>query len=402
VVYIESTAEDLIVLSPHWLCSEVLGKLLSAGEDQVPSNGRLSAGHLIDLFPAMDITDCTALLTALELVSVVSPGYQLSCRNSRPVPRDQDRKSNCGGGVALVADGAARLRYIFPRVQHAVWNSPDVTQTYEWSGGIRFRRSSSPDEVATVQVNTEDGEDLIRVVCCGNNAQKLYQLQQMTAAIVLRVVDSCCPGVYLQPRALSPRDIRDAERLLPRAYSTREVATAQLERRDEVRLLDGEKEETLMEVLAYGDKELYASLRAGVELHVSELPMYIRCRLAALLDPPHPLGRDWLLLALGLDLADSLPRVDSADVAALSRTVCLLALWSNDQDATIRRLLDVVRSKLQRPDVEGTLLRLMPLCRPSAVNPNQSPSQSPGASCHVSSATNHSHRNSRKSSTTSA
>ena len=408
MVYVETAAEDLIVLSPRWLCGEVLGTLLGCRR-HLPSNGRLSAAHVIELFPAMDITDCTTLLTALELVSVGSPGYRLSCRNSLPAPApDVDRKSGCPpcvGGVALVADGAARLTYVFPRVQHAVWNTPDVLPTSEWCGGIRFRHSAGPDDdVVTVQFNTEDREDLIRVICCGCNPQRLHQLQQMTVAIVLRVIDSCCPGVYLQLRALSPRDIREADRPSPRAYPAREVATAQLERRDEVRLDDGEEEASLCEVLAYGDRELHASLRPGVDLRVSELPMYIRCRLAALLDPPHPLGRDWLLLALGLGLAESVPRVDEADVAALSRTVCLLALWSTEhhEDATVRRLIDVVRRKLQRPDVDSTLLQLMPLYRPSTVDRQRPDCPSPGTSGRVSSADrNHSHRNSRKSSTTS-
>jgi len=291
------------------------------------------------------------------------------------------------GGVALVADATAQLRYVFPRVQHAIWNCPEVLHLSEWNGGIRVWRVSDSDEedVATVQISTEDSEDLIRVICCGHNPQNLYQLQQTTSEIVLHVIDACCPGVYLQIRALSPRDIRLGERPLPRAYSARELSTAQLDRREGVRLDDREEEESLKEVLAFSDEELYSSLRPGVDSHVSEMPMYLRCRLAALLDPPHPQGRDWLLLALGLGLSDSLPRVDSPDVAATSRTVCLLALWSSNHDATVRRLLDVVRRTIQRPDVEDELFRLTPFCRPSAFNPDRSECPSPEAN-HISSA----------------
>ena len=406
MVYVE-TADDLIVLNPRWLCGEVLGKLLSDCT-HLPSDGRLSSTHLTDLFPSMDVTDSATLLTALELCSVVSAGssYQLSCRNSLPVPTEDGRKSDCPpcvGGVALVAKAAAQLRHVFPRVQHAIWNCPEVRNLSEWDGGIRVLRVSDSDEddVATVQISTEDSEDLIRVICCGHNPQNLYQLQQTLAAIVLRVIDAWCPGVYLQLRALSPRDIRNGTRLRPRAYSAREVATAHLDRREVVRLNDGEDEESLIQVLAFGDEGLYATLRPGVDSHVSEMPMYLRCRLAALLDPPHPQGRDWLLLALGLGLADSLPSVDSPDVAATSRTVCLLALWSSNPDATVRRLLDVVRRTIQRPDVEDELLRLTPFCRPSAFNPDRSQCSSPGTN-HISSADcNHSDRNSRKASTTS-
>ena len=392
MVYVETTgADDLIVLNPRWLCGEVLGKLLSDCK-HLPSVARLSSTQLTDLFPAIDVADSATLLTALELCSVVSAGtaYQLSCRNSLPVPAEDRRKSDstpCVGGVALVADAKAQLQYVFPRVQHAIWNCAEVPHLSEWNGGIRVRRvsDSDQDDVATVQISTENSEDLIRVICCGHNPQNLYDLQQTIAAIVLRVIDACCPGVYLQLRALSPRDIRLGDRPLPRAYSSREVATAQLDRREGVRLDEGGDEESLKEVLTYGDEGLFASLCPGVDSHVSEMPMYLRCRLAALLDPPHPQGRDWLLLALGLGLSDSLPRVDSPDVAATSRTVCLLALWSSNRDATVRRLLDVVRRTIQRPDVEDELLRLTPFCRPSAFNPDRSVCPSPEAN-HISSA----------------
>lgn len=408
MVYIETTTDDLIVLNPRWLCSEVLGKLLG-DRSHLPSDGRLTATQLTELFPGMDITDSTTLLTALELCSVVSPGsaYQLSFRNSLPLPGDENRKlrrAPCVGGVALVADARSHLRHVFPRVQHAIWNSPAIEQPTEWKGGMRFHRSSGSalDDLITVRISTEGDEDWIRVVSCGHNPQTLYESQESIVATVIRVIDTCCPGVYLQLRALSPRDIKDAERPVLRAYSAREVAAAQLEGRGGIQLSEEEDEETLVDVLAFGDEELYSTLRPGVDLHVSEMPMYTRCRLAALLDPPHPQGRDWLLLALGLGLGDSVPRLDSQDVAALSRTVCLLALWSSDQEATVRRLLDVVRRTIQRPDVEEALLQLMPLCRPATGNQEPSESRGPGSNHVANAECNHSNRNRRKSSTASA
>lgn len=408
VVYIETIRDDLIVLNPRWLCGEVLAKLLN-GRGDLPYDGRISVTHLNNLFPDMDVADSTLLLTALELCSVVTPGsaYQLSCHNSLPVP-SEDRKWNsypCVGGVALVADATAWLRFIFPRIQHAIWNSSFLERLSEWGGGISFRRSSdsSPDNIITIQINTEENEDVIRIIGCGHDPHTLLHLQQLATAIVLRAVDTCCPGVYLQMKALSPRDIRDGVRPLPRTYSTRDVAVAQMEEKDEIQINDEEAKESLKDVLAYGDEGLYSTLRPGVDLHVSELPMYIRCRLAALLDPPHPHGRDWLLLAFGLGLGDAIPQVDSPDVASVSRTVCLLALWSRNNDATICRLLDVVQRALERPDVEETLLQLAPLYL-STIDQEHSacPSPGPDNSSQIGRSTaNHSRRNSRKSSTTS-
>jgi len=407
VVYIETTTDDLIVLNPRWLCDEVLGKLLG-GRGHLPCDGRLTVTHLTDLFPHMDIADSVRLLTALELCSEVAAGssYQLSCQNSLRVPTEDQEWTcpQCVGGVALVADSTAHLRYVFPRVQHAIRNSSFAEFPSEWNCGIRFRRSSdsTPENTVTVQINSEEDKDVIRIICCGDNPQTLYQLQQVTTERVIRVIDTCCPGVYLQRMPLSPRDIKEGDRPLPRAYSARDVVIAQLEWKEEVRLDEDEIGESLREVLAYGNEEVYSALRPGVELHISELPMYVRCRLATLLDPPHPHGRDWLLLAFGLGLGDDIPQIDSAEVASLSRTVCLLARWSRSQDANIRRLIDVFRQTLQRPDVEEVLLQLTPLYRPSNITAKRSACSSP-ATNHDSPATcTNSQINSRKSSTTSA
>ena len=100
------------------------------------------------------------------------------------------------------------------------------------------------------QLDSEEDEDVIRIICRGHSASTLYELQQTAISLVLRVIDTCCPGVYLQPRALSPRDIREGDRARPRAYSTLQVTSAQTDGTDEVRISDGEVEETLKEVLS--------------------------------------------------------------------------------------------------------------------------------------------------------
>lgn len=374
----------------------------------LPRDGRLSIPHLTDLYPDIDVADATSLLNALELCSVVATGssYQLSCLNSLPVP-DEDQNwtcSRCVGGVALAADSTAQLRFVFPRVQHAIWSSPVVAQVTEWGGGIRFQRSSGSSEnnTVTVQINSVEDKDLIHITCCGDSPQTLYELQQMTVATVLRMIDACCPGLYLQLNALSPRDIRQGRRPLPRTYTPRDVAVAQLNSTQEVGLDGDEVGESLKQMLAFDDEAIYAALRPGIELHVSKLPIHIRCRLAALLDPPHPHGRDWLLLAVGLGLSEAIPHIDSSEMASLSHTVCLLALWSRQHDATIRRLLDVIQRTVQRPDVEEALLQMTPLCQPPTINPRPSASSSPDSKHFSAADRSQSHGNSRKSSTTSA
>jgi len=51
--------------------------------------------------------------------------------------------------------------------------------------------------------------------------------------------------------------------------------------------------------------QVFSRLRPGLELSVVDLPVYARCRLAGLLDPRHPDGRDWTGLASSLGLKPS-------------------------------------------------------------------------------------------------
>ena len=143
-------------------------------------------------------------------------------------------------------------------------------------------------------------------------------------------------------------------------------------------------------------------MRPGIDLHVSELPVYARCRLAALLDPPHPLGRDWLLLALGLGVESAVPQIDAPEMVSFSHTDCLLALWSRNPESTVRRLLEAVRATLQRSDVEEALLRLTPLCRSSTSPGFKHDSPSPGTNLISAAGCHQSQRNGRMSSTSSA
>ena len=48
----------------------------------------------------------------------------------------------------------------------------------------------------------------------------------------------------------------------------------------------------------------------GPDLHVSSISTVTRQSLCHLLDGPHPLGRDWCLLAVQLGLSEKVPKLD--------------------------------------------------------------------------------------------
>lgn len=52
-----------------------------------------------------------------------------------------------------------------------------------------------------------------------------------------------------------------------------------------------------------------APLLPGIRIPVCDLSAAVRRHLAAFLDPPHPMGKDWCLLAMALNLEDSMPDI---------------------------------------------------------------------------------------------
>lgn len=70
-------------------------------------------------------------------------------------------------------------------------------------------------------------------------------------------------------------------------------------------------------------------LTLGVDVCVGDLNLNARCELAALLDPPDAMGRDWSILAVKLNLTDQLPEV-SFFVASLDPNLNLVIIFRKD------------------------------------------------------------------------
>lgn len=59
-----------------------------------------------------------------------------------------------------------------------------------------------------------------------------------------------------------------------------------------IRNTDGE-EERFTAVVCFESRKVASLLTLGVDVSVAQLQLAARCELAALLDPPDSLGRDW-------------------------------------------------------------------------------------------------------------
>ncbi|VDO93573.1 unnamed protein product [Haemonchus placei] len=122
-----------------------------------------------------------------------------------------------------------------------------------------------------------------------------------------------------------------------------------------------DEEELFTDVVCFGSREVARLLTLGIDVGVADLSITTRCELAALLDPPDAMGRDWSILAVKLHLTDQVPEVDSTG-QSLSRTDQLLAEWAIQQPehATVGRLCEIL-AELGRSDARDTLYRTVPL-----------------------------------------
>lgn len=334
--------------------------------EDAPSNGRLRLEYIHVLFPNCEVTNIAALLEVLHLCvgCQVNEEIMMDCPflNALHQPENKERPDAVHGGIRLIlAQGMEdQLLHIFPRIQtgfhRQLRQKLNDVSLYQWGWGTKIVNAS--DVEADVLLDKTSRHLEIR--CCGpkNLRAELFAFQDDLCDIVVQILGECCPGMYTQWSPLSPLQVKDNLKT-PHAYTPRDILLAQRGSKTTIQL-DENISEQLSDVIAYGSPEVYACMSPGFDLHVSSLSLYARYQLASHLDPTHPLGYDWCMLAISLGLSDVLPRLDVKEAAPLSKTDGILSLWSRNPESTIRALYDKLL-KLERNDVVDTLLSLAPL-----------------------------------------
>jgi len=128
--------------------------------------------------------------------------------------------------------------------------------------------------------------------------------------------------------------------------------------------------ETLNSLLCWDCQEVQDILLKGCSLHVSSISTVTRQTLCHLLDKPHPLGRDWCLLAVQLGLSDKVPKLDVGS-GSYSQTARLLDEWALSPSSLVSGLLEHLDT-LGRQDAVNALLSGSSLYRISPHDPETS------------------------------
>ena len=83
--------------------------------------------------------------------------------------------------------------------------------------------------------------------------------------------------------------------------------------------------------------QILSVLKPGTDLHISAISTLTRQMLCQLLDPPDPMGRDWCLLAVRLEMSEKVPKLDSGIESRQrnSQTARVLDEWERNASSTI-------------------------------------------------------------------
>ena len=256
---------------------------------------------------------------------------------------------------------------VFPKIQilsrRTFCHDIEDQELTLWRGGLKCCRG----EVEVMLRYPEPGK-CIEIVVRGAEVARLecYMLMQQFYTIVTETVHRVDPGTAFMTEMLSPRRLQEHKPVL--WYSPEEMFAA--ERGEGVLQhagMPGQAEEMLMNVVCCGCEELLMATKSAPYTLTSDLPLLTRRELSRLLDPMHPLGRDWCLLSLQLLFTDDVPNIDKAGAHGdVSPTDRLLMEWEESIQSNVVAVIDALRS-IGREDAACTLIRgLSPFSNPSS------------------------------------
>ncbi|XP_043203160.1 death-associated protein kinase 1-like [Amphibalanus amphitrite] len=366
--------QDLITLSPQWLCGDILGQMLSP---EFVRRTRDSGCYTLDEFQALvPHWDGLDLLQVLETLHVCtqcdSAGdivYEFPCHNrgAEPeglwAPPGPDGPRLCYGGVLLrPPDGTELLMSpLLPRLQvqlrHLVQEySAGEAELRQWWAGSRLITGG----IETVLTASPDGRHLeLRLRGPADAAAACFYLMEDVLTALEQVMLQVYPGVpierhYLYPcdlerhidrcRSVPPSDLvasllargpaspvsLDVSSIHSSDYSSApsSVDASALSPADPSALAPDSSvcvnSPSPLELVCFSCAPMSDRLRWPAQLPVACLGVAGRRVLCAALDPADRLGRDWCLLAVQLGLTERLARLDAGDNPAVSRTARLL------------------------------------------------------------------------------
>lgn len=390
------TVQDVVLLEPRWLCSSILGKLLSVETPKAIHHyrGRYRLEEVQALAPESDVDELLQILDAMDVCArdvtnptmVDVPALIKTNGLHRSWTEEEEEESLLYGGVRIVpAEHLTpfpcglfhKLQVNLCRWSHQQKPEEDGADDNDgdihlWTNGAKV--SQAGVEAMILLVNHGQGVE-IQVRGHDSERAKCYTLLDTLCSITENLLASTLPGQLTAKYYLSPQQLREHHAPIM-VYQPKDFFRAQVQRETSLTNTMGGYRESFSSILVFGCAEIYQQGILGTDVHISDVPLLARRKLCRMLDPPDAMGKDWCLLAMNLGLTELVAKysngtpngtseldLDSdSQQAALqpSPTAALLQEWSGQAGSRVGVLMAKLR-ELGRRDAADFLLKASPV-----------------------------------------
>ncbi|XP_070598882.1 death-associated protein kinase 1 [Erythrolamprus reginae] len=375
------TVQDVVLLDPRWLCSNVLGRLLSVENPKALHHyrGRYTIEDIQRLIPDSDVEELIQVLDAMDICARdVSSGTMIDIPAliktdslHRSWADEEDEVMIYGGvRIAPVEHLTPLPCGIFHKVQVNLcrWIHQQSTEGDAdirlWVNGSKIMNRGA--ELLVLLVNNGQG---IEVQVRGLEMEKIKccLLLDSVCSTIDNLIATTLPGLLTVKHYLSPQQLREHHEPIM-IYQPRDFFRAQSQKETSLTNTMGGYKESFSSILCFGCLDVYSQVSLGMDIHVSDLNLLTRRKLSRLLDPPDPMGKDWCLLAMNLGLPDLVAKHNinngSSNDFACSPSYSLLQEWGNAPESTVGILMSKLR-ELGRRDAADFLLKASSVFRVS-------------------------------------
>ncbi|GCB80407.1 hypothetical protein scyTo_0016192, partial [Scyliorhinus torazame] len=369
------TIQDVVLLDPRWLCTNVLGKLLSNENQKALHHyrGRYTIDDILRLVSEKDVEELLQILEAMDICardltngSMVDIPALIKVDGLHRSWTDEDDEMMVYGGVRFVPV-EHHTPYpcgTFHKVQVNLcrWihqqNSEGELDVRLWTNGSKI--SNKGTEVLVLLVNHGQG---VEVQVRGSETEKIrcFMFLDSICSVIDNLMASTLPGILTVKHYLSPQQLREHSELVM-VYQPRDFFRAQAQKETSLTNTIGGYKESFSSILCFGCLDVYSQGNLGMDIPVSELNLLARRKLSRLLDPPDPMGKDWCLLATNLGLDDLVAKLNAQNGTlkegklSTSPTGAVLTEWAASPENSVGLLMSKLRG-LGRRDAADFLLK---------------------------------------------
>ncbi|XP_078424344.1 death-associated protein kinase 1 isoform X2 [Cetorhinus maximus] len=369
------TIQDVVLLDPRWLCTNVLGRLLSNENQKALHHyrGRYTIDDILRLVSEKDVEELLQILDAMDICardlmsgSMVDIPALIKVDSLHRSWTDEDDEMMVYGGVRFVPV-EHHTPYpcgIFHKVQVNLcrWihqqNSEGELDVRLWTNGSKI--SNKGTEVLVLLVNHGQG---VEVQVRGSETEKIkcFMFLDSICSVIDNLMATTLPGLLTVKHYLSPQQLREHSEPVM-VYQPRDFFRAQAQKETSLTNTIGGYKESFSSILCFGCLDVYSQGNLGMDIPVSELNLLARRKLSRLLDPPDPMGKDWCLLATNLGLDDLVAKLNAQNGTlkdgklSTSPTGAVLTEWAASPENSVGLLMSKLRG-LGRRDAADFLLK---------------------------------------------